>query len=131
MNSIHKSRTKEIKETLQLSTALPTIPDETVTISDLTCTASDSTEEDLQLSVAWDSANDEEGDCLVFEVEWEGRVLWDSDNNISGSDTTNTSDFNITELVPYTEYTVTVMYENLTETCTDTTVQTGEEGREL
>lgn len=100
-----------------------------MTISDLTCTTTGgSTNSDQQITLDWDDGQAGEGNCLLFEVAWEGEVLWDPGTVVSGSDTSSTSNFILTELKPYTKYTVTVTYEDQWETCTNTTDQAGEGG---
>ena len=87
------------------------------------CSASGTTEDDLQISTQWTSV----GECGQYSLSWTGTALWDSTQTVTGSDTPSTEgSYTISDVMPYSQYNITLMSagENY-DSCTATTPETG------
>ena len=92
--------------------------------TNLQCSASGTTEDNLEIKTSWTSI----GECGQYSLSWTGTALWDSTLNESNTATpTDDGSYSITAVMPYSEYAITLASEGVEiDNCTCISPETGE-----
>lgn len=73
----------------------------------MVCSAAQPSASEVALDVTWSGP----GQCVYYTVSWTGIVLWENDTDPGNNTRTREDTIAISDLVPYTDYTVTLHWD--------------------
>ena len=74
--------------------------------TNLQCSASGTTEDDLEISMSWISV----GECGQYTLSWTGTALWSSTLTDTGSEYLSSGEsYTITDVIPGSEYDISLL----------------------
>ena len=91
--------------------------------TNLQCSASGSTEDDLEISMSWTSV----GECGQYTLSWTGTALWSSTLTDTGSEYLSSGEsYTITDVIPGSEYDISLLSAgDEVDSCSIITPETG------
>ena len=91
--------------------------------TNLKCSASGTTEDDLEISTSWTSV----GECGQYTLSWTGTALWDPTETDARSEYLSSGgSYTITDVIPGSEYDISLLSAGEeVDSCTATTPETG------
>ena len=91
--------------------------------TNLQCSASGTTEDDLEISTSWTSV----GECGQYTLSWTGTALWDPTETDAGSEYLSSGgSYTITDVIPGSDYDISLLSAGEeVDSCTATTPETG------
>ena len=91
--------------------------------TNLKCSASGTTEENLEISASWTSV----GECGQYTLSWTGTALWDPTETGAGSEYLSSGgSYTITGVIPGSDYHISLLSAGEeVDSCNATTPETG------